>query len=127
MNTAERRKLGYLGISTLVYLAGVFLAVRAGDPGTPAPLRWLLAVLPVLPCVYGLAVLTRHVAAMDELKRLIHLQAAAFALALTVVASLTAASLHAFAGMESPGLIWAVPLIAAGWMIGLALGTRRYA
>ena len=85
------------------------------------------AVLSVLPAVYALVVVMRHVASLDELQRLIHLQAAAFSIGLTVVAGLTAGSLRAFAGLPPIELVWSVPVVAVGWMIGLGVASRRYA
>lgn len=127
MNTVEKKTLGRLIAATLAHAGLVAAAGALGRELGPGPAAWALACLPVLPAAYALLVLARHVAAMDELQRLKHLQAAAFAIGATVLAGLVAGSLNAFAALPSPGLVWAVPCIAVGWMVGLALAHRRYA
>lgn len=127
MNPQEKKSLGRLLAAAAVYTALVLVAGGVGRSLGPGLATGALAVLPVLPAVYALLVVMRHIASLDELQRLIHLQAAAFSIGLTVVAGLTAGSLRAFAGLPSPDLVWAVPFVAAGWMIGLAVASRRYA
>jgi pyridoxine 5'-phosphate synthase PdxJ len=112
--------------ATAVYAILVLVAGSAGRSLGPG-VAGAAAVLSVLPAVYALVVVMRHVASLDELQRLIHLQAAAFSIGLTVVAGLTAGSLRAFAGLPSIELVWSVPVVAVGWMIGLAVASRRYA
>ncbi len=126
LKTDERKKLARLLAAGVVYLGLVSVAGSLGRAAGPGPAAWALALLPVLPAFYALLVVMRHVAAMDELQRLIHLQAGAFALGLTVIAGLTAGSLHAFAGLPVVSLVWAVPFVAVGWMIGLVVASRRY-
>lgn len=127
MNTTEKQLLGRLLIAMAAYAGLVAVAAVAGPAVSPGPAAWGLAVLPVLPALYALARLVAHIAAMDELQRLIHLQAAAVATGLTVVAGLTAGSLRAFGGLPPVDLVWAVPFAAVGWMAGLAFAKRRYA
>lgn len=126
MNTAERRHLGRLMAAMAAYAGLVSVAASLGRAVGPGPAGWALALLPVLPSAYALLVVMRHVASMDELHRLIHLQAAAFALGLTVVAGLAAGSLQAFAGLPPVSLVWAVPCVAVGWMVGLLVAWKRY-
>ncbi|MEJ2514831.1 MAG: hypothetical protein P8080_05215 [Gammaproteobacteria bacterium] len=127
MKPGEKKILGRLLAAAVVYAGLVSVAAGLGRAAGPGPAGWVLALLPVLPSAYALFLLMRHIAAMDELQRLIHLQAAAFGLGLTVVAGLAAGSLEAFGGLPPVSLVWAVPCVAVGWIIGLAATAKRYA
>jgi hypothetical protein len=87
--------------------------------------RALLAVLPVIPVIYGLAAIVGAVRALDEFQQRVQLEAAVFSLAGTALITFTYGFLEN-AGFPQVSLIWVLPLIALLWGIGGAIAGRKY-
>ncbi len=84
-----------------------------------------VSLLPVLGCVAALMAVMRGIRQMDELGRLVHFEAIAFAFAATALLSLS------WGFVEDDGfprlrafMVW--PMMAALWLIGLGIASRRY-
>lgn len=111
-------------VGYVVTLVLVVVALRL-IPGTPW--RVLLALLPVVPVLFGLRAFVHALAQMDELQQRIHLQAIGFAVGALASISVTYGFLELLAGFPTLSWIWFLPLLAGSWGIGLMLATRRYA
>jgi hypothetical protein len=110
-----------MGGYALLLIASVLLL-----PATPAGwLRVLVALLPVIPAVYGLAVIIGVVRGMDEFQQRIQLEAVAFSLIATALLTFTYGFLEN-AGFPPLSVIWVLPLIVALWGVGQLIAGRRY-
>lgn len=125
MNQVMRRYTKEFGFAMLFYVVIVPLVIttlaRLGD----SPLRFAVAILPVIPVAYGLRAFMRALAGLDELQVRIQLSAIAFAAGMTALLTFAYGWLE-IAGMPPLPLIWVLPLIVALWGLGLALANRRY-
>lgn len=88
-------------------------------------LRYLIALLPVIPVLFGFRAFMTFLRQMDELQRQINFEGFAFSLGLTGIITFTLGFLE-MAGLELVGMIWVFPLSIALWGIGAAIARRRY-
>lgn len=88
-------------------------------------LRYLIALLPVIPVLFGFRAFMTFLRQMDELQRQINFEGFAFSLGLTGIITFTLGFLE-MAGLELVGMIWVFPLSIALWGIGTAIARRRY-
>jgi hypothetical protein len=119
--------LGWAVLSTLLTLAGV-LAKRWGfDSGT---LRWIVALLPVLPMVGYFFSLTRWLRSLDEMQRLIQFEA------LLIQFGVTALFVMGYGLLANSGAVpntpvgdlwpWLWLLLFVSWSLGQVIVRRRY-
>lgn len=121
-----KRYLVELGASLLLYVLLLVLSLRLLAHGVqPQGARIAVSLLPMLAAVPLCAAVVRQLGRIDELQRRIQLEA--LALAFTGTALLT----FGYGFLENAGLprlsmfaVW--PLMAALWLLGLALGRLRY-
>lgn len=85
----------------------------------------VVALLPVLPVLFGFYAFMDHIRSMDELQRKIQFEGFAFSLGATGIITFTVGFLEN-AGVPSFSLIWVFPLIIALWGIGSAIAAKRY-
>jgi hypothetical protein len=89
------------------------------------PWRELVALSPMLPAAATAWVVLRELRRIDELQRRMQFEALGFAFAGTAILSFSYGFLE---GLGYPRLsmftVW--PILAALWMVGLALARRRY-
>ena len=111
--------------SILVYAILLFTSILLMRVVEPLWARALLAVLPVVPVVYGLTAIVGAVRALDEFQQRVQLEAAVFSLTGTALITFTYGFLEN-AGFPPVGVIWVLPLIAALWGIGGAIAGRKY-
>lgn len=126
-STRSSRKfvLQILGV-TAVYGAvavGAMLWIKFRQP--PAPWRYVIAGLPVLPALLYPAAVFGFFHTMDELQQKIYMESFAFGFMVTAILTL------GYGFMEAAGLprlswlhIW--PLMAVCWTVGLVLANVRY-
>jgi len=91
----------------------------------PPGWRAAIALTPMLACLAMAWVILREIRRMDEMQRRIQFEALGFAFAVTALSTFSYGFLE---GLGWPRLsmfgIW--PLMAALWVVGLALARRRY-
>lgn len=118
-----RRDRGRLLAATVVYVPGLLLAQALGDAPPPVP-----ALLLLVPFLAGLAMIHFGVQSVrhgDELQRLVHLQALAFAFVGLAVLCFTLALLPL--GLPSSiGWIDLWVVMSTLWLVGLGLATWRH-
>ena len=114
------------GGAMLAYAVLLPLSIYAYRAVDQDALRAMVAVVPVVPTLLGLAAIMRAVRRMDELERRIHFEAVAFAFAATALLTFTYGLLE---NVDFPriSLTWILPLMVALWGLGQALARRRYA
>jgi len=111
--------------ATLLYAAALILSIRWLQHNPPAPWKYLIAVLPVLPALAIPFAAARFFAAIDELQRRIQFEGLAFGFVSAAVLTLTCGFLGN-AGLPQPNWVWVWPVMGACWAVGLALAYRRY-
>ena len=84
-----------------------------------------LALLPVIPPLFGLRAFLRFLRQMDELQRRIQLEAIGFSFGATLVIAITIGFLEN-AGVPRPSWVFVTPLMIALWGVGAGLAARRY-
>jgi hypothetical protein len=105
-----------------VVLTGVLLW---GDLDGESPWRFAWAVLPVVPALWVVRAVVRHVRRIDEYQRLLLLQGLGGGFAVAMVVSVTVAFLE-IAGLGIPGSGWVIYGAGMlGWIITGAVAGRR--
>ena len=105
-----------------VVLTGVLLW---GDLEGDSPLRFLWAVLPVIPALWIVRAVLRHVGRTDDYQRVLLLQALGGGFAVAMIASVTMAFLE-IAGLAVPGVGWIIYSAGMlGWIITGAVVGRQ--
>jgi len=110
------------GIAAYVVLVSLCpLLTRAADG---SPWRYLWAVLPVLPALWVLRAVVRHLRRIDDYQRLLMLRGLGVGFGLAMVASLTLGLLE-LAGLDLPTgwIVYGVGML--GWAIAAATAARR--
>lgn len=106
---------------TAVVLGSGWLLRNMGE----SPLRALVAILPLIPTIFGMWAFMTFVRQIDEFQRRIHFEAFAFSLGCTGIITFTLGLLEN-EGVPQLSLTWVLPMIIAFWGIGLAIAERRY-
>lgn len=109
-------------VAYAVVLSGVLLW---GDLDGVSPWRFVWAVLPVIPALWIVRAVVRHVRRIDDYQRLLLLQGFAGGFAVAMIFSVTLAFLE-IAGLRIPGLGWIIYGAGMlGWIItGTVVGRR---
>ena len=109
-------------VAYAVVLTGVLLW---GGLDGDSPWRFLWAVLPVIPALWIVRVVVRHVRRIDDYQRLLLLQGFAGGFAVAMIVSVTLAFLE-IAGLRVSGLGWIIYGAGMfGWIIsGTVVGRR---
>ena len=109
----------------LLYTATLFLSIRWLLHNPPAPWKYPIAALPVLPALFIPVAVAHFFRVMDEMQRRIQLEGLAFGFVATAMLTLTYGFLGN-AGLAQPNWVWVWPVMAAFWVIGLVIAHRRY-
>jgi hypothetical protein len=110
-----------LGLYSIVLVISLSW-LKAGAHG---PLKYAIAVMPVMPALGIPLAVVRYVEAMDELQRRIQLESLAFGFATAAVATFTYGFLQN-AGLPEVSWVWVWPVMAVCWMVGQLVARRRY-
>jgi len=111
---------------TMIGYCVVLVAVVAwghldGDSGW----RFLWAVLPVIPVLWTVRAVVRHVRRIDDYQRLLALQGMGTGFAVAMVAAVTVGFLS-IAGLALPGAAWIIVGVGMlGWAVGSAVVMKR--
>lgn len=125
MNRAGKTYTIELIASMVAYTVILMGSIWALERTEARILQVVLAVLPVVPLLFGLRAFLRFLSRMDELQQRIQLQAIGFAAGATGMITITIGFLGN-AGLPQPSWIWVFPMIIAFWGIGTAIASRRY-
>jgi hypothetical protein len=109
-----RREFGLGMIAYFVTLAAMLLW---GQLDGESPWRFVWALLPVIPALWIVVAILRHVRRIDDYQRQLLLQGLGVGFALAMVASVTLGFL-AIAGLTVPGVAWIIYSVGMlGWLI----------
>lgn len=117
----HRRTMLGVAMYVLVLIPTVLLLNAHPD----APWRVPLALLPVLPIVYGLRSMRKYFLEADELQKRIQLEGFAFGFAGAAMATLTYGFLE-MAGFPRLTAWWYWTAMGACWIAGTLLANRSY-
>jgi hypothetical protein len=118
-----RRLLGAM-VSYTVLLIMVSLLVNISS--WPMQLNILLAVVPILPIMYGVWVYRLFLENIDELQQMIQMKAIVTAAGLTGILTTAYGFLQAFASFPPINLTWIFPLMIMFWGVGQLYYGRAY-
>jgi len=123
MKPAMKRYFWRFTAGTVAYILGLVAANHLYTP--QSPYKYWLILLPVAPLIYLVAAIVRGVADMDEMKRKIVTEAAAFACLAT---GFTCFSYLFFRDMGAPEFRaeWAFYLMWFYYGVGVLFSCRRY-
>lgn len=112
-------------LAMLAYLMVLVGSVTFLQSNPQAPLRYVVAVLPVVPASLVVLVFIRALSRLDELQKRIQMQSFGFALGATALVTFGYGFLE---GVGLPHLNWTfvLPLMAILWAVGTAIFTYRY-
>jgi ABC-type cobalamin transport system permease subunit len=122
---ARRYTLGILFASLLYAIALVISIYLLKHHNPPAPQKYLIAILPVVPALWMPAIVLRFFREIDELQRRIQLEGLAFSFTATAVLTLAYGFLEN-AGLPRLNWVWVWPIMGVCWSLGLAIAHRRY-
>jgi len=88
-------------------------------------LRFLFAVLPVIPSVFAMWAAIRYFRGLDELQLRIQFEGLAFSFLATCLIALTWGFLQN-AGLPHADVIWVTPVLVGLWGVGACIAKRRY-
>jgi len=120
-----KRYLKEFGGSMAAYAIMVPVSIWLLKGHEHSPLRFLFAVLPVIPSAFAMWAAIRFFRGLDELQRRIQFEGLAFSFLGTCLISLTWGFLQN-AGLPHADVIWVTPLLIMLWGLGLAIASRRY-
>ena len=119
-----RRFFLWMGLYVVAIVAESAL-VR--DPPRPDAAHLAAAIVPIIPVFLALAEITRVIRAMDELQRRIHVEGLLLSLLGTIAIVLGVGLLQFIAGIPLFGVFWLWVPICLLYVLGVFLGSRRYA
>lgn len=113
--------LGYL----LVLPVSIVLLLKVS---MPVALQVAVALLPVLPMVFVVRAMLRHMLRQDEMQQRIELQAVAITCAVIGIATFSIGFLQNVRLLPSPPwlMLWVMPLMIGTYGVTRALVARRY-
>lgn len=126
MDSVSKRYMREFFLGMTVYVIAIILSVTLVEQ-TPRDsiLRFLIAIIPIVPIVFVLAAFLRYLSGIDELQQRIQLQAIGFAAGATSMLTF-AYGLLENVGLPHLSLIYVFPLTVALWGLSLSYFTRRY-
>jgi hypothetical protein len=107
------------------YVAVLAAVMTWGQLDQPSTWRYLWVLLPVLPALWVVRAVARHVGRIDDYQRLLLLQGLAVGFAIAMVAAITVGFL-AIAGLVLPAAGWLIYGAGMlGWAVSGVLARRR--
>jgi hypothetical protein len=125
MNQASKRYARDFTVTMILYailiIASRLILNSLGD----SPLRFPIALLPVIPVIFLILAFMRFLAGIDELQQKIQLQAIGFAAGTTGLLTFAYGFLE-LAGFPEFSTFLIFPMMIMFWGLGLAFVSRRY-
>src|SRR5574340_264378 len=125
IHAAMKQSLIQMITAMAAYAVLLILSILLIKANPDAWWRFPVALLPVLPTIFGVMAYLRALRAMDELQQRIQLEALAFSVGCTGSLTFTYGFLENV-GFPTLSWVYIFPMLAAFWGIGLALTSRRY-
>ena len=125
MDANCKRYVKEFGSSMAAYTVMVPVSIWLLKGHEHSSLRYLFAVLPVIPSAFAMSAAIRFFRGLDELQRRIQFEGIAFSFLATCLLTLTWGFLQN-AGFPQADVIWVAPLLIMFWGLGLGIASRRY-
>src|SRR5579863_7215270 len=125
MDANGRRYLKEFLPAMAMYSAMVPVSIWLLKSHEHSPLRYIFAVLPVIPSAFAMWAAIRFFRGLDELQRRIQLEGLAFSFLTTCLLALGWGFLE-IAGLPHADVIWVAPVLVFLWGVGCHIATRRY-
>jgi hypothetical protein len=125
MDANEKRYLKEIGGSMAAFTAMVAVSIWLLKSHEHSPLRYLFAVLPVIPSAFAMRAAIRFFRGLDELQRRIQFEAIAFSFLGTCLISLNWGILQR-AGLPHADVVWVTLVMLALYCVGILIACRRY-
>jgi hypothetical protein len=119
------RYVAVMCLSLALYSIVLVISLSWLKAGVEGPLKFAIAVMPVMPALGVSLAVVRLLESMDELQRRIQLESLAFGFAAAAVATFTYGFLQN-AGLPEVNWVWVWPVMAVSWIVGVLLARRRY-
>jgi len=119
------RYVAVMCLSLALYSIVLVISLSWLKAGVEGPLKFAIAVMPVMPAWGVPLAVVRLLESMDELQRRIQLESLAFGFAAAAVATFTYGFLQN-AGLPEVNWVWVWPVMAVSWIVGVLLARRRY-
>jgi hypothetical protein len=126
MDANHKRYLKEFIPAMAAYVVIVYVSVWLLKHHEHSPLRFLLAVLPVVPAAFAMWAAIRYFRGLDELQRRIQFEGLAFSFLATCLIALSWGFLQN-AGLPHADVIWVAPLLIGLWGVGTCVAKLRYA
>jgi hypothetical protein len=126
MDANHKRYLKEFIPAMAAYVVIVYVSVWLLKHHEHSPLRFLLAVLPVIPAAFAMWAAIRYFRGLDELQRRIQFEGLAFSFLATCLIALSWGFLQN-AGLPHADVIWVAPLLIGLWGVGTCVAKLRYA
>ncbi len=115
-----------LSLAMTVYMGSQVVFIAFFRDAESAVARAAMAALPVAALVWAYRGYRRYTESLDELERLIELQALSFATLVVTATSVAAAFLQAWGLLPPRSLMLVVPLLILAWIVGRGQAQRQY-
>jgi hypothetical protein len=125
MDANHKRYLREFLPAMLVYAVMVIVSVWLLKRQVYPPLRFVFAMLPVIPALFAMWAAIRYVRGLDELQRRIQFEGLAFSFLATCIIALTWALLQN-AGLPHADIVWVAPMLIFLWGVGACVAKWRY-
>ncbi len=126
MKTVERQYRREFFSAMAAYVVVVIVSISLINI-SPSNAWWRipLALLPVIPAIFGIIAYMRFVGRIDELQRRIQFEGLAFGFGVAGILTFSYGFLENV-GFPHINLLWVFPLMIALWGIGTGIAARRY-
>jgi hypothetical protein len=125
MEANQKRYLKEIGSSMAAYTAMVAVSIWLLKGHADSPLRYIFAVLPLIPSAFAIWAAIRFFRGLDELQRRIQFEAIAFSFLGTCLFSLNWGVLERF-GLPDAGVLLISLLLFGLYILGILIACRRY-
>lgn len=122
---ANRRYAVEFAISMIAYMVILVVSMNAINHGVTPQLKWVFALLPLVPIAFVFAAVVRYVGSIDELQRRILIESLALAAGVTALLGITYGFLEV-AGLPRLSAWWAYAAVMVAWIISQPFVARRY-
>lgn len=129
MRSVDKRYLREILMALAAYMIIMFTVWPLVDTTESIGLRVMIALIPVVPVLFGIRALVRYILDADELVQRLHLEALAISAGVVGVVSMAVGFLAAAKLIELDGsiLFWVFPALAGTFGFARSLAARRYA
>lgn len=122
--TYNRQMLIIMMVGYPIFLMGAITLIKQSPGAWWVP---LMALVPMIPILFGLRAVLQFMERMDELQRQIQLTSLAIAAGGTSIVTMTYGFLDTLAGFPRLSWIWVFPVLCIFWVIGGFVARRQYA